>query len=142
MLLRSHHTHAPTHALRASRTGFTLLEVLVVVAIIVMLAGVGGYYAFQQYESSRVSRAKIDAEGLSSLAEQYKLNNGDYPQSIEQLAMPQGVNQTPLCSIDKTRDPWGKPYQIDPAGTRNGGNKADIFTITPKGLTVGNFPMQ
>jgi general secretion pathway protein G len=139
MLLRSHRTNAPLQTLRASRTGFTLLEVLVVVAIIVMLAGVGGYYVLQQYEESKVKKAKIDAEGLSALVETFKLNNGDYPQTVDQLAQPQGVNATPLCSIDKTRDPWGKPYQLDPAGAHNGGNKADVFTTTPKGLIVGNF---
>jgi hypothetical protein len=40
---------------------------------------------------------------------------------------------------DKIRDPWGKTYQIDPNGPRNHGNKADVFTVTPKGITVGNF---
>lgn len=139
MLLRSHRTNAPLSALRASRTGFTLLEVLVVVAIIVMLAGVGGYYVLQQYEEAKVKRAKIDAETLSGAVETFKLNNGDYPQSIDQLAQPQGVNATPLCPIEKTRDPWGQPYQLDPTGPHNGGNKADVFTTTPKGLIVGNF---
>jgi len=76
--------------------GFTLIELLVVVAIIVMLAGVGGYYLIQRYEESKISRAKIDAEALSSQIETYKLNNGDYPASIEALAQPQPNGGSPL----------------------------------------------
>ncbi|MFO0879280.1 MAG: type II secretion system protein GspG [Gemmataceae bacterium] len=124
---------------RSTRRAFTLLEVLVVVAIIVMLAGVGGYYLIQRYEESKISRAKIDAEALSSQVETFKLNNGDYPNTIEALAQPQPGGGSALVPPDKIRDPWGKPYQIDPAGQRNGGNKADVFTTTPKGQIVGNF---
>jgi general secretion pathway protein G len=125
--------------LRTSRRAFTLLEVLVVVAIIVMLAGVGGYYLLQRYEDSKVSRAKIDCEGLSGQVETFKLNNGSYPQSIEALTQPQPTGGSALVPPDKVRDPWGKPYQIDPNGQHNGGNKADVFTTTPKGVTVGNW---
>jgi general secretion pathway protein G len=138
-MLRSHHTAPPLRALRHSRRAFTLLEVLVVVAIIVMLAGVGGYYMIQRYEESRLSKAKIDCEGLSSLVEQYKLNNDSYPASIEALAQPQPNGGSPLAPPDKLRDPWGKPYQIDPNGSHNGGLKADVFTTSPKGQIIGNF---
>jgi general secretion pathway protein G len=138
MLLPTPHSPAQK-TLRASRSAFTLLEVLVVVAIIVMLAGVGGYYLLQRYEESKVSRAKIDCEALSSQVETYKLNNNQYPPSIESLAQPQPSGGSALVPPDKVRDPWGKPYQLDPNGTHNGGNKADVFTTTPKGQTVGNF---
>ena len=131
---------SPTHqTLRTTRRAFTLLEVLVVVAIIVMLAGVGGYYLLNQYENSKVSKAKIECEALSSQVETYKLNNGNYPTSIEQLTAAQPNGSSALVPPDKIRDPWGKTYQIDANGTRNHGNKADVFTVTPKGITVGNF---
>jgi len=136
MLLRP---SLPRTAGRAARRGFSLLEVLVVVAIIVMLAGLGGYYVVQQYEDAKVSTAKIQASTLSEKAETYKVNNGDYPPSLDALAQPQPNGGSPLVPPDKLRDPWGRPFQFDPAGARNGGLKADVFTTTPRGVTVGNF---
>jgi general secretion pathway protein G len=126
-------------ALAPRRSAFTLLEVLVVVAIIVMLAGVGGFYFFQQYEEAKMGTAKTNVQALSNLVDTYKLNNGDYPASLEALTQPQPNGSGPMCSPDKIRDPWGKIYQIDAQGTRNAGMKADVFTTTPKGQIIGNF---
>jgi general secretion pathway protein G len=137
MIVRSTHPHS-LKALRQTRLAFTLLEVLVVVAIIVMLAGVGGYYLLARYEDSKLSRAKIDCEGLSAMAETFKLNTGNYPTNIQQLTQGQGGHSA-LVPPDKVIDPWGKPYQVDPNGTHNGGMKADVFTTSPKGAIIGNF---
>jgi general secretion pathway protein G len=131
--------HASQQAKWAFRRAFTLMEVLVVVAIIVMLAGVGGYYIMQQYDNAKLSKAKMDVEGLSGLVEQYKLSNGEFPASIEALAMPQPNGGGPLSPPDKLKDPWGKPYQIDPSGTHNSGMKADVFTQAPNGQMIGNW---
>ena len=125
---------------RRTRTGFTLLEVLVVVAIIVMLAGIGGYYLLQRYEDAKVSTAKAECNALSGQVEIFKLNNGEYPASIEQLTQPQPNGHSALIPPDKALDPWGKPYQIDPTGQHNGGAKADVFTVAPNGQPIGNFP--
>jgi len=138
MLVRATNAPVTRQARRTPRSAFTLLEVLVVVAIIVMLAGVGGYYLLAQYENAKVSRAKIDCEALSGQVEAYKLNNQNYPTSMEQLTQPSNGGPA-MVPPDKIRDPWGKVYRIDPNGPKNGGNKADVFTTTPKGVMVGNF---
>ncbi len=136
------HQNGPTpssKALRQTRKAFTLLEVLVVVAIIVMLAGVGGYYFLQRYEESKISRAKMDCQGLSTQVETYKMNNGDYPNSMQQLTQPQPSGGPAMCGPDQIMDPWNHEYKINPQGQHNGGNKADVYTTTPKGQTIGNF---
>jgi general secretion pathway protein G len=139
MILHQNGFSPAPKALRQSRKAFTLLEVLVVVAIIVMLAGVGGYYFMARYEDSKVSRAKIDCQSLSSQVETFKLNNGRYPNSMDELTQTQPNGMSALVPADKIKDPWGKTYQIDPNGAHNGGNQADVLTTTPKGVTVGNF---
>jgi len=113
-----------------------LLEVLVVVAIIVMLAGVGGYLVVQRYEESKVSRAKMDVHGLAKQIEQYKISFHEYPASMEQLAQPRDGN-APMVRADALYDPWGKPYQMQ---LPDGGNtfEAVVYTTSPKGQTVSS----
>jgi general secretion pathway protein G len=139
MILHRNDCPATQKARRNTRTAFTLLEVLVVVAIIVMLAGVGGYYFMQRYEESKLQRAKMDCEGLSTQVETFRLNNGNYPTSLQQLTQAQPNGGSPMVPADKIKDPWNQEYQIDPNGQHSGGNKADIFTTTPKGVKIGNF---
>jgi general secretion pathway protein G len=139
MLARQNRNTAAPKALRTTRTAFTLLEVLVVVAIIVMLAGVGGYYLMARYEEAKVQRARIDVNTLSDAVETYRLNNGDFPASIDMLAQMQPNGGMPLIPPDKVMDPWGQMYQIDPTGANNNGLKADVFTTTPQGIVIGNF---
>src|SRR5262249_57937147 len=112
MLLRP----AARRSLQTPRSGFTLLEILVVVAIIVMLAGVGGYYVMQRYEEAKISTAKMNVEAISNAVEQYKLrNDGNPPTDLATLTQ-QGPNgEAPFMPADKLKDPWGKQYTYDPA---------------------------
>src|SRR5437588_1869890 len=70
------------------RSAFTLMELLVVVAIIVALAGIGGYFFLGQLESSKMNIAKVQAKELEKACETFAVNNGDYPQSLEALFQP------------------------------------------------------
>jgi len=138
MILHRNDLSPSWKASRPIRAAFTLLEVLVVVAIIVMLAGAGSYYFLQRYEESKLKRAKMDCEGLSTQVEAFKLNNDRYPNSLQELTQA-NANGGAMVSPDQIKDPWGKEYQINPQGQHNGGNKADIYTTSPKGQTIGNF---
>jgi hypothetical protein len=83
---------------------------------------------FRRFRESMKARARIDVEALSSLVEAYKLNNGDYPADLAALAKKQPSGGAPLVPKDRLRDPWGRAYQLDPAGKRNGGLKADVWS--------------
>ena len=132
---RSNPQAVPTR--RATRSAFTLLEVLIVVAIIVMLSGAGSYFFFQQYEEAKTGKAKMDTNSLSGLADTYRRNHNHYPADLEELTR-EIDGYGPYCSQKDIIDPWGKPYKIDPNGPTYGGNKADIFTTSPKGVRISN----
>ena len=123
---------------RPLRSAFTLLEVLVVVAIIVMLAGAGTFFLLPQLEEGKKGRAKTDVRKLSALVDGFKIKHGEYPNSLEALTQPMG-GDGPTCAREEIVDPWGKVYQINPDGPHNQGMRADIFTTAKNGQIIGNF---
>ena len=141
MLLRT-----VTHERRSRRAAFTLMEILIVVAIIVIIASLGSYYVIGQYNEARVSQAKIKARSISNAVDTYYVDNGEYPANLEALLQknpntgkgPYHTNQ------DAIFDPWGKEFQLDVSGQRNLQAGAtvpipDVFTTTPDGRTIGNW---
>jgi general secretion pathway protein G len=109
------------------RSGFTLLEILVVVAIIVMLAGVGGYYVMGQYDQSKVKKAIIDAKGLALQVDTFKLKHDRLPSSLQELSV--AVEDTPpLLPADKLLDPWGKQYEYEVLNDQ-GAERIAVFSM-------------
>jgi general secretion pathway protein G len=98
-------------ALRTSRAGFSLLEVLVVVAIIVMLAGVGSYYVIQRYEDAQQKAARSGVTKVKGFIENFYVDHGQYPNSLEQLAQPID-GRAPYAKGDELHDPWGVQFQF------------------------------
>jgi general secretion pathway protein G len=128
----------PQPARAATRSAFTLLEVLIVVAILVVLAGVSSVYVFRYLEDAKVGRAKADCATLAKAAQAYEIQFGQLPESLQQLVQtPDG--RKPFVEPDALMDPWGKPYQYDPSGQHNNALRPDVYTVTPEGLQVGNW---
>jgi general secretion pathway protein G len=130
--------HAPAAA-RHARRAFTLLEVLVVVAIIVMLAGLGGYLIIQRYQDAQVSTAKIKSKDIAAKVEAFYVNNGDYPPNIQALMLPQPNGGNPLCTEEALMDPWGKPFQIATPTDAAGNIRVEVFTLSPRGQRISNL---
>src|SRR5947207_7744179 len=91
----------------ATRAGFTLMEVMVVVAILVILAGAGSYYYMRALDSAREDRARIGVQSLTTAAGLYQVDHGDYPQTLQQLVNPPD-GRRPYVEMSELLDPWGR----------------------------------
>lgn len=93
---------------RIARRGVTLVEVLIVVAIMAVIAGGATLMVFPQFKKARIQAAKTGADAVRQAAEYY-LNT-----ESEGGKCPTLKDLTDAKKIDakKTDDPWGSPYRI------------------------------
>lgn len=108
--------------------GFTLIEMLVVLVIIGMLAGLVGPKLFGRVDSSKAQTAGAQIKMFKGSLETFRLDVGRFPTQAEGL---QALNQQPSEERARARwrgpyldqdvplDPWGNPYQYSMPGTNN-----------------------
>ncbi len=98
---------------RAARGGFTLVELMVVVAIIAILATTAGIYLFGALDDADQAKAKAEIRALKAAVTAYMLrNNRRLPDSIDQVAEFMDPPRIP-------KDPWGNNYVYTKEGTRS-----------------------
>ncbi|MFT4727631.1 MAG: general secretion pathway protein G [Granulosicoccus sp.] len=102
-----------------AQKGFTLIEIMVVVAIIAILGATVVPLIMDRPNEARVVRAKNDIASFSSALELYKLDNFNYPstdQGLEALVIkpsgdPEPVNWNRSGYVKRlAKDPWGRDY--------------------------------
>lgn len=143
------------HRLRRSRRsqGFTLLELLVVIVIIGLLAGLVAPRYFDQVSKSNTKVARAQIDSLEKALDQYRLDVGRYPTTEQGLAAlntrPQNLEKWagPYLKKAVPLDPWGFKYvykfpgdhgvdydlsSLGSDGQAGGtGEAADVTTWTP-----------
>jgi general secretion pathway protein G len=97
--------------------GFTLVELLVVLVILVLLASLVAPRVVGYLGSSRTKAAKVQVQSLSTALELYKVDTGRYPSTSEGLKAlveaPPGLkswNGPYLTKKEVPSDPWGRSY--------------------------------
>lgn len=127
-------THAKTlPACPRSDDGFTLLELLVVLGIIVLLATLVGPQVLRYMGKGRTDAARAQISSISTALELYALDVGGFPAQQAGLAaliqLPAGQLRWKGPYIKKAEgliDPWGRAYQYRFPG-KNG--QPEVFTL-------------
>ncbi|NTZ42456.1 type II secretion system major pseudopilin GspG [Altererythrobacter sp. SALINAS58] len=131
---------APARQVPDAETGLTLIEILVVLAIIAVMAYLIVPNVIGRPDQARATVASTDLRTISAALKMYRLDNGAYPTSQQGLAAlaerpiapPQPANWSPSGYLDQVPvDPWGQPYAYQADGSG--------FAITTLGAdgTVG-----
>ncbi|MBX3735379.1 MAG: type II secretion system protein GspG [Candidatus Didemnitutus sp.] len=81
----------PSSVSRPPSSGFTLLELLAVIAIIAVLTGIVIGVGRRASEAGKVARAKAELAALSAALESYKRQYGDYPQTDDNAQLLQAL---------------------------------------------------
>lgn len=126
---------------RTAQSGFTLLELLIVLTIIGLLVGYVAPKYLNQLGKSEVKVARAQIKALEDALEQYRLDVGSYPSSEQGLnalvTAPPGVSrwQGPYLKRNVPLDPWGSPYQYRSPGQHG---DIDIFSFGADGKPGGS----
>ena len=110
------------------RSGFTLLELIVVIIVLGLLAGIVAPQIIGRLSDAKSTTARTQIELLSVALDGYRLDNGSYPTTDQGLAAlrdrptraPVPTNwRGPYLRKAVPLDPWGRPYIYRAPGERN-----------------------
>ena len=118
---------------RRHEEGFTLLEMLVVLAILGLLAAIVAPQVLKYLGTSRTQTARVQVQNVNAALDLFRLDVGRFPTPEEGLgalikAPPTapGWNGPYLQKDLALRDPWGQPYQYAAPGKHG---EVDVFTL-------------
>ena len=103
------------------RRGFTLIEIMVVMVILGILAGLIIPRIMGRPEEARRTKARVQIESIETALKLYRLDSGSYPtteQGLQALVEPPAVGKLPIAwreggYLEKgkvPKDPWGNEY--------------------------------
>ena len=131
----------PGSGTTTAEDGFTLVELLVVLVILVLLASIVGPRVIGYLQSSKAKTAHVQIESLVTSMELFHIDVGRYPTSAEGLdalvkpaGKAAGWNGPYLSKGSVPLDPWGQPYLYASPGKRG---VFDIFTYGGDGKEGG-----
>ncbi len=106
-------------AARKSQRGMTLIEIMVVVAIISLILGGVGIMAFNRFQDAQKSDTKNQTIQIQQAIEQYRTTKRKCPKTLQDLKAAGFIARV-------TKDPWGGDYQF-----KCPGEKTSVDVVSP-----------
>ena len=123
--------------------GFTLIEILVVVVIIAILAGLIAPRIVSRTDDASITAARVDIATLMQALKLYRLDNMAYPSAAQGLRAlvekptlePRPPNWKQGGYLERLpNDPWGQPYQYENPGKHG---EIDLYSFGADGKPGG-----
>jgi general secretion pathway protein G len=111
-------TMSPGFAVR-SQSGFSLIEILIVVGIIAAIAAFVASTTFGGRDQANAKLAATQLESLAAKVEQYRMDTGQVPSNLEALVTNPGASGwlgPYVRKVEDLQDPWKRPIQIRTPG--------------------------
>lgn len=134
----------------ADRSGFTLMELLIVLAILVLLVSLVAPQLFKASARSKVDNTKTQIGFLEDALEMYRHHVNTYPgtdQGLEALVSQPSASEETGSSVSNwdgpyiaelPEDAWGNDFQYEYPPTRGRRDKPDIWSFGPDGKDGGD----
>lgn len=113
------------HAVPESEAGLTLIEMMIVLVIIAIVAGLVAMNVMGRPDEAKATATKSNIAAISGALKMYRLDNGDYPTTQQGLkALVEKTTMPPLPATfpqggylsAPALDAWGKPYEYSSEG--------------------------
>lgn len=121
--------------IKARERGYTLMELLVVLAILGLLTAIATPYVLHYLETAKVKTARAEIANIGAGLDMFKSDVGRYPTTQEGLtallkAPPDAENWDGpyIKKLDTFNDPWGHPYKYQSPGQHS---EYDIYSYGP-----------
>ena len=126
---------------RAGERGYSLLELLVVLAILGLIIAIAAPRVIGYFDASKAKTAQIQISNIAAALDLYYLANGAYPSEqqglkalVERPEAAQNWDGPYLNRADGIVDPWDRPYLYKQPGTHG---KFDVSTLGADGKEGG-----
>ena len=119
-----------------SKNGFTLIEIMLVIVIIGIIAGIAIPKLTGSVGKASNTAARMSLKGIESAVQAYEMDNLRLPDSIDDLTKMKDGNG-PYLKPSDLMDPWSQKYKYAKGGADAMG--FDIYTTSPEGDEFNNW---
>jgi len=121
----------------SKKSGFTLIEIILVVVIIGILAGIAIPRMGGRTEQANITQAESNITALGMAISEFEMMNGVYPSSLDQL-LDESKGGPYMQKKAIPTDPWDTPFVYAAPGSHNN-HTFDLSCTSPKGTLVNNW---